>query len=126
MFFAPAIRNGSVVPGLGILDSAFERFMNEASTGFHSLWQDMEEDDKFWTVTLDMPGITKEHLSVSIEGKVLRVETSADARRHFKGAYELPQEINPDGSQAKLENGVLTLRLAKLEPARTGRQITVS
>ena len=125
MFFAPAIRNDSMVPGLRVLDDAFERFMSDAFSGLHGPLQGMEEDEKSWTVTMDLPGVTKEHLSVSIEGKFVRIETAPEANRQFKGMYELPQEINPDATEAKLENGVLTLKLAKAEPVSTGRQITV-
>ena len=38
----------------------------------------------------------------------MRIETKAEAKRQFKAAYELPQEIDADASGAKLENGVLT------------------
>jgi HSP20 family protein len=126
MFFAPAMRNGSVVPGRGVVDGAFERFVNEAFRGLQGPWQGMEEDEKSWTVTLDMPGVTREHLSVSIEGRLVRIETAPEARRQFKGVYEMPQEIDPDGCEAKLENGVLTLKLGKVEQASTGRQIAVN
>ena len=125
MFFAPAIRNESKVPGLGLLDGAFERFMTDAFTGFRSPWH-MQEDEKSWTVSLDLPGVAKEHLSVSLEGKTVRVETSGEAKRQFKAAYEMPHEIDPEGCEAKLENGVLTLKLAKVEKQSTGRQITVN
>jgi HSP20 family molecular chaperone IbpA len=127
MFFAPAIRNNSstAVPGLGLMDGAFERFMQGAFGGLQQPWQGMEEDEKSWTISMDLPGVGREQVSVSVEGKLVRIETSQDARRQFKALYELPQEINAEGSEAKLENGVLTLRLAKVEPVASGRQIEV-
>jgi len=127
MFFAPAIRNNTtVVPGLGLMDGAFERFMQDAFSGLHKPWQGMEEDEKSWTLKMDLPGVSRDHLSVSIEGRRVRVETAAEAARQFKGFYELPQEINPDACEAKLENGVLTLKLAKIEQGSTSRQIAVN
>lgn len=126
MFFAPAIRNDAFVPALSGLDLGFERFMNEAFRGFGSPWHDMEEDEKSWTISLDIPGVSKEQLSINLEGSVVRIETTGEAKRQFKGVYQLPRDIDPDGCEAKLENGVLTLKLAKVEPTKTGHQITVS
>jgi HSP20 family protein len=62
---------------------------------------------------------------VTIEGTIARIETRAEAKRQFKAAYELPQDIDPDASGAKLENGVLTLTLAKKAPVSTARQVEV-
>jgi HSP20 family protein len=126
MFFAPAIRNDSAVPALGVANDAFERFMGDVFGGLRTPWQAMDEDDKSWTVTMDLPGVAREQLSVTTTGKVLRIETSPEAPRQFKGVYEMPAAINPDGCEAKLENGVLTLKLRKLEQASPSRQITVN
>ena len=83
----------------------------------------VEQDDKAWTVTLDLPGVAREELSITIEGTVVRIETKAEAKRQFKAAYELPQDIDAEASAAKLENGVLTLTLAKKVPVSNARQI---
>ena len=68
-----------------------------------------------------MPGVAREDLSIDIEGAVVRIETKAEATRQFKAAYELPQEIDADATSAKLENGVLTLTLAKQVPVSNAR-----
>ncbi len=86
---------------------------------------DVQQDDKAWTVTLDVPGVGREDLAINIEGSIVRIETGAQAKRAFKAAYELPQDIDADASAAKLENGVLTLTLAKKVPVSTARQIEV-
>lgn len=128
MFFAPAIRNNSMLaPALGTVDLGFERFMNEAfkGFGFGTPFHGLEEDDKSWTLTVDMPGVAKEQLALNIEGRLVRIETSAESRRQFKGSYELPHDIDPDACEARLENGVLTVKLAKREPQKTGHQIAI-
>ena len=48
-----------------------------------------------------------------------------EAKRQYKAAYELPQEIDVEATAAKLENGVLTLTLAKKQPVSNARQIEV-
>ena len=85
----------------------------------------VEQDDKAWTVSLDMPGVARDDLSITIEGSIVRIETKAEAKRQFKAAYELPQDIDAGASAAKLENGVLTLTLAKQVPVSNARQIEV-
>lgn len=127
MFFAPAIRTTAAAPTLGLLDGAFERFMNDSFPGMRApaTWHGLEEDDKSWTLTLDVPGIAKEHLSVNVEDQLVRIETSQESKRQFKAVYELPQEVDAEGCQAKLEHGVLTLKLAKLQQPSKARQIAI-
>jgi HSP20 family protein len=112
---------------------------------------DVAETDTTYVVTLDVPGVTRDQLKVTIEGRRLHVETSvaetatpvADTdtkpaetpaervlyRERGVPRYErtivLPAEVDQATSQAKVENGVLTLTLAKKVP--TGAlQISVS
>ncbi|MDP3821763.1 MAG: Hsp20 family protein [Burkholderiales bacterium] len=99
--------------------------MNEAFFTPAARTFDVKQDDKAWTVTLDLPGIAREELSINIEGAIVRIETTAEAKRQFKAAYELPQDIDAANTGAKLENGVLTLTLAKQVPVSTARTIEV-
>ena len=47
----------------------------------------------------------------------------APTQRQFKGVWQLPQDIDPDGAEAKLEHGVLTLKLRKMRESSNARQI---
>jgi HSP20 family protein len=125
MFFAPVVRTRAVSPAYRSFDRSFERFVNDTffastTTGFN-----VEQDDKSWTVTLDLPGVARDDLSINIEGAIVRIETKAEAKRQFKAAYELPQDIDAEATSAKLENGVLTLALAKKQPVSNVRTIEV-
>jgi HSP20 family protein len=126
MFFAPVLRTRAASPSFRSFDRSFERFVNDTfyssggSAGFN-----VEQDDKAWTITLDMPGIAREDLSIDIEGSIVRIETKAEAKRQYKAAYELPQDIDAEASGAKLENGVLALTLVKKVPVSNARQIDV-
>jgi HSP20 family protein len=124
MFFAPVVRTRAF-PAFRSYDRSFERFVNDAFFTNAPRGFNVEQDDKAWTVTLDVPGIARDDLSVSIEGSIVRIETRAEARRQFKAAYELPQDIDAGASGAKLENGVLTLTLAKQVPVNSARRIEV-
>ena len=125
MFFAPVVRTRAVSPAFRSFDRSFERFVNEAFFTPAARTFDVTQDDKAWTVTLDLPGVAREDLSINIEGTVVRIDTKAEAKRQFKAAYELPQDIDAEASGAKLENGVLSLTLAKKQPVSNARSIEV-
>ena len=81
MFFAPTLRTARFAPRS--YDRAFERFVNEAFTG--AIRSPLvEQDDKSWTLSLDVPGFSREDLSIGIEGAVVRIDSKADAKRQFK------------------------------------------
>src|SRR5437764_12193956 len=123
MFFAPALRTRAYVPARSF-DRAFERFLNDSFTSFGPGLK-VEQNDEAWTVSLDVPGVTREQLAIDVDGTVVRVQTAQDAPRQYQAAYELPAEIDAEATSAKLENGVLTLTLGKKKPVVTARQIEV-
>ena len=104
---------------------SLERFFNQAqaSGGQHSVVT--TQDETSYTLTLDLPGIAKEQLSIGIEGNLVRLASKQGAPRAYKAAYELPQEIDVASSEARLENGVLTLKLVKAVPATRVAELTI-
>jgi HSP20 family molecular chaperone IbpA len=118
MFLTPVLRHATYHPVLRSVDRNFERFFNEAVLARHQASgagpsATFEQSDTHTTVQLDLPGVSKEQLSIGIEGVVVRIESLADAPRRVKVAYELPHDIDASNSTAKLENGVLVVTLAK-------------
>jgi HSP20 family protein len=122
MFFAPVVRTRATSPAFRSFDRSFERFVNDA---FFNNSLKFEQDDKTWTLSLDLPGVAREELNIALEGNTVRIETAEGAKRPFKGAYELAEEIDADASSAKLENGVLTLTLGKKVPVSNARTLQV-
>lgn len=111
---APTARRSAYAPALRSLD----RFLDEAFTNARSAsGVKFSEDDTSWTLVLDVPGVSREQLNISIDGQDLKLETVEGAPRQYKKAYEFPQNVDAAASTAKLENGVLTLTLAKEAPA---------
>lgn len=74
------------------------------------------QDEQSFTLSFDVPGVSREQLLVGMEGNVVRLSSAEGAPRQYRFAAELPQDIDVGQSQAKLENGVLTLTLAKVAP----------
>jgi HSP20 family protein len=133
MFYAPAFRSsrlGSVRHGLnGSAARGLDSFFDEAFDALRAAPAStvkFDQDDKAYTLSADLPGLAKEHLNIEIEGAVVRIRSKDDAPRSFKAAYELPAEIDAAASQAKLENGVLTLTLAKLVPVSKAAQLAIA
>jgi HSP20 family molecular chaperone IbpA len=126
MFYAPVIHGHFRRYDPAVRTSAFQRFFDDvfANTTYQGF--KVEQDEKSWTVTLDVPGLAKEDLSIGIDGAIVRIESKAEAKRQFKAAYELPQEIDAQASEAKLENGVLTLKLGKLVPVSNVKELTIN
>ncbi|MEO6015985.1 MAG: Hsp20/alpha crystallin family protein [Polaromonas sp.] len=129
MFFTPVVRHRAASPAFRSFDRSFERFVNDALlNGTHRNAKtdvQLTQDDKAWTLTLDVPGLAREQLSIGIEGSVVRIDSKTDAPRQFKAAYELPQNIDTAASAAKLENGVLTLTLGKKVPVSNVTQLDI-
>lgn len=102
---------------------------------------DISEDDKAYSVTVDMPGVAKEAVKVRVEGRRVHIETATEEaaaptdgsrvlyreRRaaSYARSFSLPVEIDQTQSQARFENGVLTLNLVK-RVAENGGQLTVN
>lgn len=123
MFFAPALHTARFAPRS--YDRAFERFVNEAFAGARKSPL-VEQDDKSWTLSIDVPGLSREDLTIGIEGTVVRIDSKAEAKRQFKAAYKLPQDIDVSASEAKLENGVLTLKLGKQVPVSRVSELQIN
>jgi HSP20 family protein len=113
MFYAnttlPSLRRHAFAP----TGRSLERFLDDTLLATRQNAGSFAQDDKSFTLTFDVPGIAKDQLSIGIEGAVVRIASKEGAARQYKAAYELPQDIDPAGSDAKLDNGVLTLTLAK-------------
>jgi HSP20 family molecular chaperone IbpA len=104
---------------------SLERFLDEARVGARPAQPHYTQDETSFTLSLDMPGVPKDQVGISIEGAVVRIQTKEGAPRQYRAAYELPQDIDPAVSEARLENGVLTLKLAKMVPVSKATEITV-
>ncbi|GAB3763249.1 hypothetical protein GCM10028796_16400 [Ramlibacter monticola] len=119
MLFAPALRTSRS------FDRSFERFLNDPIFRPATRGVKVEQTDDAWTLSLDVPGVAREQLSIDVDGTVVSVKTVEGAPRQYQAAYEFPAEIDTEATTAKLENGVLTLAVGKKKPVVTSRQIAV-
>ena len=132
MFYTPATRQ-AYVPELRSFDRVLERMLSNAiadkapqTTARPGHSAQVRQDGIFTVLTLDVPGLSREQIDIQIDANIVKLENVADAPRKLKLAYELAQEIDVDASEARLENGVLTLRLARKEVLPTARNLVIS
>jgi len=126
MFFAtttPANFSRQAFPATG---RSLERFIEDTQRASRQGDFIVSQDETSFTLSFDVPGIAKDQLSIGIEGSIVRIESKEGAPRQYKKAYELQQDIDAGSSQAKLENGVLTLKLGKLVPQSRVTELTIA
>ena len=101
---------------------------------------DVTENDNAFLVHAEIPGVKKDDIQVTIDGsqvtigaEVKRSDESRDGERvlrseRYQGAvyrsFTLGSELDEAASEAKYENGVLELKLAKKVPL-AARKLTV-
>ena len=129
MFFAsttlPSLRRHAYSPYAPV-GRSLERFLDDTVLATRQNPGTFKQDDSSFTLSFDVPGITKEQLGIHIEGAIVRIESKEGAPRHYKAAYELPQDIDTTASSAKLDNGVLTLTLAKKVTVNPATELSIS
>jgi HSP20 family protein len=139
MFLVPVARTPSALARS--IDRLFDERPFDSATAQRSPRLDVAETDGQYTVSIDLPGVAKDDVKITIDGR--RVDVSAQSKQEqtkkegerviyrersasrFARSFTLPEEVDQDASQAKLDNGVLSLTLAK-KRAAASRQLTVN
>jgi HSP20 family protein len=99
-----------------------------------ALWEpalDLSESEKEVIVRLEVPGFHKENLDVKFENELLTILGHREFRNEVKGeeflwtereegrfsrTLRIPSVIDPTRVEALYENGILTVKMPKLEP----------
>jgi len=94
---------------------------------------DVRENEERFEVTMDLPGLRPEQVSVTFEDGMLSVtgrrELASDDRGEtwhriersygtFARSIRLPQTADTEGIEASFDNGVLTVGVPKVEQAK--------
>ena len=96
---------------------------------------DIFEDAGGITLLADLPGVGREDLAIGVDGRNLMIEAPlklgeansltpvyAEVRaNHFRRSFELSGDLDTAKIDAGLRDGVLTLRIPKLEQAKPRR-----
>lgn len=76
-----------------------------------------------YEIEMPVAGFTPEQIEVTVEDGVLTA-SGKNEKRSFRRSVMLPDEIDSDATEAKVENGLLTLTL-KLHPKAQPKRIEV-
>ena len=128
-----------------LFDDTLERFLgpvtSSESVASRSPALDVVETERAYNVKLEVPGVTKDDVKVSVEGRQVTVQASTQrsdekkdgerlvyrerATTSYARTFTLPVEVDQAEAGAKLDHGVLTLTLPKRGP-RSAAQIAVN
>jgi HSP20 family protein len=107
-----------------------------------NLWTpavDIEEDEKQYLVTMDLPGLDKKEVDIKLDGDVLTIsgekkdEKKENGKNYhcleryygkFERSFRLSENVNTEQIDANFKNGVLRIALPKIEKAKP-KQIQV-
>ncbi|WNC95322.1 Hsp20/alpha crystallin family protein (plasmid) [Paraburkholderia sp. FT54] len=113
---------------------ALERWFGDFSSSRFQPRIDVVDEGKVLRVTVELPGMEREDVTVSVEdgALVLHGEKRQDVHSEEDGCYRLeraygtftrtipmPENADPDHALAKFDRGVLTLTVAKQEQQRS-------
>ncbi len=101
---------------------------NELPAAVRARMDVIDKGDKY-EVLVDLPGVKKEDINVTVEGARVAIAAESKGQREIKDgdrllhterfassyarSFELPAEVTEDGAEAAFENGVLKLALPK-------------
>jgi HSP20 family protein len=93
---------------------------------------DVHADDEGYVISALVPGLKADELQIEVEEDILKLRGEVAPRAEqgrpllrelqmgkLERNLRLPDPVDASKAEAKLENGVLTLRLPKAESART-------
>jgi len=96
---------------------------------------DITESDSGITLLADLPGVSKDRLTIKVEGDSLQIEGRAEIdvaeniellhsevrSPYFRRAFTLSRDLDPGKIEATLRDGVLRLHIPKAEAAQPRR-----
>ena len=143
-YVAPVSPIDAVFDRLGLGFPTVDRFFGDTGTAGQSTWKavrlprtNVSEAQDGYVVTLEMPGLAREHVQVDIDGDTLVVkggaveqsenETGANHEyraSRFERTFTIGNHIDRDNVKAKMQDGILTITLPKT-PEKVGRKVEI-
>ena len=120
-------------------ESAWPEVFGETAIRRFSPALDLQEDETIYQLQVELPGLNKEDVKISLNGRVLTIQgekkSSHEENRegalrvernygNFQRRIQLPQAVAMEDSYAEMKDGVLHLRLPKQQAEM--RQIPVN
>jgi HSP20 family molecular chaperone IbpA len=85
-----------------------------------------EDRDKDIVFTIDMPGVAKKDIDVSIEEHTITVKAENGGKRKYNYSRKFKPAVDIDSAKATFTNGVLDITVTKLESSKPqGKKVTI-
>jgi len=126
-----------------MFDSVFRGEMQESTDLLTSTWSpsvDITENDNSYTVKVELPGVNKDDVKITMQENVLTIrgekkqeKESKESNFHrtersygaFQRSFSLPSAVKSEKIEASYKDGILTVALPKSEASKP-KQIEVS
>lgn len=129
-----------------IFNKFLDQFINEGYSGDHMDQKfipkvDIAESDKLFEIQLQLPGISKDQIDVTIEKDQITVSGERNIEKNeegkkfnsieshfgaFRRSFTLPEDINKDKIKADHTNGILTIEIPKDAKKMIKKSITIN
>lgn len=116
-------------PFIRFVDEFFESKTEPTQSGFVNVHK--SEDDKGYELNFIVPGLTKNDVNIIIEEDLLKIsykkpEETEGFVGSFERSYSLPEEINDKKIEARVENGILNIKIPKMKKKSSQRTISIT
>jgi HSP20 family protein len=95
-------------------DSLFNQAFDRLEHSYESRLK-LNETDSQYELSIEIPGYSQKDLEVSVSDYILTIRAKNDLRGETKREISLWEGIDFDKVTGKLENGLLTVKLPKIE-----------
>lgn len=129
------MRNALMNNWMQEVDDMFRSFSPQIKNWEEKTWfspaVDVQETEKEYLFHFDLPGMSDKDLNLTVEGRELHVtgerkRESTDRKNHrserffgkFERSFVLPEEVDADKIEAQFKDGVLEIRVPKVEAAK--------
>ena len=118
------------------IDSLFNNFFNDTfyhyNNGVNNVDYYCSDDDKNYYIDLALPGLEKKDINLNISDNYLLLnykskdeKDNASWKQSFRRSIKLPKDIKTDGIDAKLKNGILSIKIQKDKQESKNQKIEI-
>ena len=127
-----------------IFDDMFENFMPYANEHASVMKTDVHEKDGYYTLDVELPGYTKQDVSIDLEGGYLQIKANhelSEEEKNEKGqiirqersfgscfrSFYVGENIKSEDVKASFENGILNITLpsSKQKAIETRQSVSI-
>ena len=125
------IKKGNMIQSGDLL---FDNMLNNIFGNIHNTSSDYyySSDDKCHYIELAFPGLNKKDINLTINDNYLSLshDSSQDDKnsiwnKSFNRRIKLPNNIKKDGVSAKLKDGILSIKIEKVNPIKNTKVIEI-